>query len=405
MAILRPINVYRPTEDKFGLVSCRAYDDYEAAELAANMSFNPYSFLNIVHLAYHKIEQFSHQKRFNSVHQKFLDFVNSNTLEKENKDVFYVYEITQNQQTYTGIVGAIAIKDYLDGKIKKHENTLEYRVNNFKDFLSYAKINTEPVLLTYDDNLDINSWIQLKKQQEPDYFFSTTDHQTHKIWTLKTQSDIICVQEHFSNLEHLYIADGHHRLASASAYYQENTTNGNAKYCMAYILPYSQLKIWSFYRLVQFFPYRSMNAFLNKIQDYFSVKKISDTIIYPKDKYEFVCYHKQKYYLLKYKKLVVDDEFGSHQLDCYILQNTILEEFFGVKDIRNDERISYYPSNISFNDVKQLIDNGDYKIAFMVYPTSIEEIKQIADINEVMPPKSTYILPKFRSGLFIYPYF
>ena len=405
MAKLSTLKVYRPTSDKFGLVSCRSFDDYHPAELAASINYNSYSFLNVLHLAYQKVEQYSHEKRFNLVHQKFLEFINHQILEIEPKDVLYLYEIKHNQQTFTGIVGAIALQDYVNNHIKKHENTLTYRVNVFKDFLSFAKINTEPALITYPDSPEINTWIQLKKQQIPHYFFSTTDHQQHKIWTLETVSELDWIQQKFEKIKHLYIADGHHRLASARAFNIENKDCEPSNYFMAFLLPESQLKIYSFYRLVKFFPFKSVNEFVSAISEHFVIKKTSSSLLYPQDKFEFVVYLKQKYILIKYKKLLVDEDFSSKQLDCHILQETILERFFDLKDLRNDERIGYFPGNTSFLEFKKLIDNEDYQIGFITYPTSIEEIKNIADLNEVMPPKSTYILPKFRSGMFIYPYF
>ncbi len=405
MADLLPIKVYRPSSDKFGLVSCRSYDDYHPSELAASIEYNNYSFLNVLHLAYQKVEQFSHEKRFNLVHQKFLEFLSNKTLVSESKEVFYLYEISYENQSFTGIVGAIAMKDYQQKIIKKHENTLSYRVNVFKDFLSHAKINTEPALITYPDSANINTWVQLKKQQDPNYFFSTTDHQQHKIWTLETVSDLEWIQNNFEQIKSLYIADGHHRLASAEAYYKEHPNDEQAKSFMAFLLPESQLKIYSFYRLVKFFPFKSVNEFLTLVAEHYVIKKTSSSLIYPQDKFEFVVYLKQKYYLIKYKKLLADEDFSSKQLDCYILHETILQNFFGITDLRNDERIGYYPAQLSFLDIKKKVDDDDYKIAFMTYPTSIDEIKNIANLDEVMPPKSTYILPKFRSGLFVYPYF
>ena len=173
MAKIKPFKAVRPAADKVALVTCRTYDDYSSAELAAWLDFNPYSFLHVIHPAYANAQKVSLEKRFKAVANKYQDFKHEQILIEEEHPVFYLYEIQSKGQTFTGIIAGTSVKDYQDNVIKKHEDTLQYRVELFKDYLHQTNFNTEPVLITYPDSLEINTFIALRKKSEPVYEYST----------------------------------------------------------------------------------------------------------------------------------------------------------------------------------------------------------------------------------------
>lgn len=227
MAKIIPFKAVRPTPDKVALVTCRNYDDYSSAELGAWLSFNPYSFLHVINPAYMHSQKITLDKRFKGVAHKYQDFKDEGIFMEEEKAVFFLYEIQNKVQSFTGFVAGTSIEDYKNNVIKKHEDTLQYRVEYFKDYLHQTGFNTEPVLITYPDNEKLKSWIEEKKKSKPIYNYSTTNKEKHQVWKIETAADIEWLQKQFEQIPELYIADGHHRSASAELLYNEGKHLGN----------------------------------------------------------------------------------------------------------------------------------------------------------------------------------
>ena len=404
MAKIKPFKAVRPVADKVALVTCRTYDDYSSAELAAWLDFNPYSFLHVIHPAYANAQKVSLEKRFKAVANKYQDFKHEQILIEEEHPVFYLYEIQSKGQTFTGIIAGTSVKDYQDNVIKKHEDTLQYRVELFKDYLHQTNFNTEPVLITYPDSVEINTFIALRKKSKPVYEYSTTNKEKHTLWKIDTQSEIDWLQEHFENIPNLYIADGHHRSASAELLYEQDKHlgNENLNYFMSFLIAESNVKIYEFNRLIRDLNGLNKEEFIKKISKNFIIKAKDQEIWKPQNKFEFGMYLAGSFYALFYKHenhiatTVLDD------LDAQILYDKVLFPILGIEDLRNDERIDYIPGKQSISVIKDLIDEGEFEVGFMLYPSDINEIKALADNNLIMPPKSTYIEPKFRSGLVVY---
>ncbi len=217
MAKIIPFKAVIPTNDKVSLVTARSYEEYSAAELASQLDFNPFSFLHILNPIFVNQQKVGLEKRFKLVAQKYNDFKAENVLVKEENPVFYLYEIETKTRTFTGIIAGTSIEDYQQNIIKKHEDTLQYRVELFKDYLHHTGFNTEPVLITYPDNLDLNCWIENKKSESHLCQFSTTKKEKHTLWRIDKQQEINFIQNKFIEIGNLYIADGHHRSASAAA--------------------------------------------------------------------------------------------------------------------------------------------------------------------------------------------
>lgn len=406
MAKIIPFKAVRPVADKVALVTCRTYDDYSSAELASWLDYNPYSFLHVIHPAYANAQKITLDKRFKGVAHKYQDFKQEKVLFSEEDPVFYLYEIQSKGQTFTGIIAGTSVEDYQNNVIKKHEDTLQYRVELFKDYLHQTHFNTEPVLITYPDSVEINTFISLRKNSEAIYEFSTTTKEKHTLWKIDTQSEIDFLQDHFDKIPNLYIADGHHRSASAELLYQQDKHlgNKNLNYFMSFLIAESNVKIYEFNRLIRDLNGLTKEEFLKKLSEHFVIKSKNQELWKPQNKYEFGMYLDGSFYALFYQfnANIKREKSILENLDAQILYDKVLYPLLGIEDLRNDERIDYIPGKQSILVIKELIDEGEFQVGFMLYPSDINEIKALADNNLIMPPKSTYIEPKFRSGLVVY---
>lgn len=411
MSKIIPFKAVRPTPDKIGLVTCRNYDDYSSAELAAWLSFNPYSFLHVIHPAYVHSQKITLDKRFKGVAHKYQDFKEDGVFMEEEKPVFFLYEIKTKTQSFTGIVAGTSLEDYKNNVIKKHEDTLQYRVEYFKDYLHQTGFNTEPVLITYPDSDVLNNWIFEKKKSLPIYNYSTTNKEKHQLWKIDSDEEIQWLIKQFESIPELYIADGHHRSASAEMLYDEDKHlgNENLNYFMSFLIAESQVKIYEFNRIIRDLNGYSKDDFLEKLSEHFIIKDKEQELWKPQSKFEFGMYLEGHFYALFYKQesTALSSRAQSREnilenLDAQILYAKVLQPLLGIEDLRNDERIEYIPGKQSIATIKELVDEGEFEVGFMLYPSDISEIKALADNGLIMPPKSTYIEPKFRSGLLVY---
>jgi uncharacterized protein (DUF1015 family) len=411
MSQIIPFKAVRPTPDKVALVTCRNYDDYSSAELAAWLSFNPYSFLHVIHPAYMYSQKITLDKRFKGVAHKYQDFKDDGVFIQEEKAVFFLYEIQTKTQAFTGIVAGTSIEDYKNNVIKKHEDTLQYRVEYFKDYLHQTGFNTEPVLITYPDNETLNAWIAEKKKSAPIYNYSTTNKEKHQLWKIDSDNEIEWLTQQFENIPELYIADGHHRSASAELLYDEDQHlgNPNLNYFMSFLIAESNVKIYEYNRIIRDLNGYTKADFLEKLTEHFIVKDKEQELWKPQSKFEFGMYLDGNFYALFYKQTNSSELSSRAQsrdilenLDAQILYDKVLQPLLGIEDLRNDERIEYIPGKQSVATIKELVDEGEFEVGFMLYPSDISEIKALADNKLIMPPKSTYIEPKFRSGLMVY---
>ena len=412
MSKIIPFKAVRPTPDKVALVTCRNYDDYSPAELASWLNFNPYSFLHVINPAYMHSQKITLDKRFKGVTHKYQDFKNEGVFMEEDKPVFFLYEIQTKAQIFIGFVAGTSIDDYKKNIIKKHEDTLQYRVEYFKDYLHQTGFNTEPVLITYPDNENLDNWIAEKKKSPPIYNYATTNKEKHQLWKIDADEDIQWLQDQFEQIPELYIADGHHRSASAELLYDEDKHlgNQNLNYFMSFLIAESNVKIYEYNRIIRDLNGYTKQDFLGKLAENFIIKDKEQELWKPQSKFEFGMYLDGHFYALFYKQGsgVGEQAKQSRQpsilenLDAQILYVKVLQPLLGIEDLRNDERIEYIPGKQSISTIKELVDEGEFEVGFMLFPSDISEIKALADNDLIMPPKSTYIEPKFRSGLMVY---
>ncbi|AWH85642.1 DUF1015 domain-containing protein [Flavobacterium album] len=402
MAKIIPFKAVRPARDKVALVPSRSYDEYTPAELASQLDYNPFSFLHVLNPAYVNQLKISTATRFKAVRTRYEEFKDEQVLQKETQPVFYLYEIQSRSRIFTGIIAGTAIDDYKNNVIKKHEDTLPYRVEYFKDYLHQTGFNTEPVLVTYPEDTDLESWITAKKHKRPLYLFSSLNRDKHTLWRIKDEEDIRWLQEKFEAMESLYIADGHHRSASAEMLYEEDKPSGNENlnYFMSFLISENDLKIYEYNRIIHDLNGLSKEQFLKALSSDFTIENKGQQLWKPEAKFQFGMYLDGEFYALYLKETSFNSVFEA--LDAQILYEKVLHPLLGITDLRNDSRIEYIPGSKPVTVIKQMVDEGEYEVGFTLFPASIEEIKHLADNNLIMPPKSTYIEPKIRSGLVVY---
>ncbi len=409
MAVIKPFKAIRPTTDKVGFVASRSYQDYSRRELNAVLDFNPFSFLHIINPGYKYAKNVSGQERFKLVHNRYLEFLEDDVFLKDKKDSLYLYQMHKGSATFTGLFCGTSVQEYRNDQIKKHEDTLQHREKLFANYLETVKFNAEPVLMTYADNKTIAAILRKKMQAEPEYLFTTRDKITHRLWTV-SDSKIICeIQKAFNEIDSLYIADGHHRSASSNLL-AKNAEKKNPKhtgkepynYFMSYLLPESEIRIYEFNRMVKDLNGLSKEEFLIRLDEFYRIENQGVIDYKPSKKHHFSMYLEGEFYSLYLRKKVYKFTDALSRLDTQILYKTILEPILGIHDLRKDKRIEYGSGKHNIIKMKDEIDKGKFAVGFGLVPITISEIKAIADARLVMPPKSTYIEPKLRSGLAIY---
>lgn len=391
-----PFKAIRPSLDKAGLVTCRTYDEYTAAELASQLDFNPFSFLHVLHPGYVNIHKTDPTIRYTQVKNVYQDFKNQGILIEDDSEGYYLYELQSSSGNFTGFIAAVAVNDYLNGTLKKHEDTLAYRVDQFETYLNVSGFNTEPVLLAYSKNNQLSDEISNTKNQPVLYDFSTQNRDRHRIWKISNSESLKRIHRLFEQTESLYIADGHHRSASVTQLFQNhNSDQPKSKYFLGFIVEETEVKIHEYNRLIRNLNGLNSEHFLNKVSENFFIHNRGHEWYKPNYKGEFGMYFQGEFFSLKPK-------IPQTAVDPQVLYDLLLHPILGIEDLRNDSRIDYIPGTESITKMVQLIDEKQFAVGFTLFPVSFAEIRETADNNEILPPKSTYILPKLRSGLITY---
>ena len=404
-----PFKAIRPARDKAHLVATRPYYSYTKQILKAKLIHNPYSFIHIINPEFRKADKTEPNTigRFEKVRDKFNQFRDEGIFIQDEKPSFYLYRQSANDHEFVGLIVGASIDEYNKGEIKIHEETISAREETFKMYLDVCGFNAEPVLLAYKENREI---MQLQKglmSKRPEYEYTSTDTLKHELWVID-QPDLVQELAHqFETVKNLYIADGHHRCASSALLGNERLVENNflneklsSSYFMAYLIPEGSLKIYDFNRLVSDLNNRSAEEIIVMLEDSFEVSLMKKEFR-PTKKHEFAMYLHSKWYKLNLIQLPTSDNPTDH-LDPRILSKLILHPILGIKDLKTDSRISFLNGKTGMKGLQKKVDSGLAKIAFGLYPVSVRDLMHVADTNNIMPPKSTYIEPKLRSGLTVY---
>ncbi|MBC3759971.1 DUF1015 domain-containing protein [Hyunsoonleella sp. SJ7] len=412
MAKILPFRAVRPTRDKVGLVASRSYQSYTQPELEARLNYNPFSFLHIINPGYRYQQDIKGVERYALVRNRYLEFKEDGIFMQDDQPCFYIYKIVnRNGDTFCGIVAGASAEDYKNGVIKKHEDTIAYREEIFKDYLKTVGFNAEPVLLTYPDKPEITKIITEVEKKRAEFEFTTHFRDTHYMWLLKDAKHIETIRGIFQDIGTIYIADGHHRSASSNLLAEQlksenKAHSGNEAYnnFMVYLIPETELKIYEFNRLVKDLNGFSKERFLIKLDAMFRIENRGVDLYKPNKKHHFSMYLDGEFYSLYLRKGNYKINSSLDALDTQILYKTILEPILGISDLRNDKRISYSHGRNDLVTIKQKVDSGEFAVGFGLVPITVSELKAIADEGLTMPPKSTFIEPKLRSGVTIYEF-
>jgi uncharacterized protein (DUF1015 family) len=411
MAKIIPFRAFRAPRNTVHLVASRSFVSYSKASLGHKLKTNPYSFIHIINPQYSfkSRTKANSPARFRLVAKKFQEFIDRKIFVQDKKEALYLYKQSYKDNTYIGIIAGGSIDDYQSGTIKKHEHTIIKRENIFKNYLKITDFNAEPVLVTYPDNDEVSRVLNKYLEQRPEYDFMSSNSACHELWVIENQSDIKTIQEQFEQFDSIYIADGHHRCASSNLLGQtlrsenkKHTGLEHYNYMMTIFIPESKLNIMEFNRLVNDLNGLSENEFIDQIHDYFDVRPVSTKTFKPKAYNEIGMYINQKWYSLNARVGTFDPNHPVERLDVSILSNNLLEPILGIKDLRTDKRVQFLGGRHGSKELMNIVDKGKAKVAFALHPVTMDQLKTVADNHQYMPPKSTYIEPKIRSGLTLF---
>ncbi len=402
MIRIKPFKAIRPPRDKAYLVATRSYLSYNEEELDDKLSNNPFTFLHVINPSKGRKLSLGTEK-YMEVKKCFDKFRKQEIFIQDTKESYYLYRQVKEGNEYIGLIAAVAVDDYNAGKIKKHENTLTHREEMFTDYLETTGFNAEPVLLTYKDDPLLNKVFDQYVNTRSEYEFTSTDKVLHQLWLVNDPIHIDTISKAFLQQQELYIADGHHRCASSSLLAErlQGTSGDSHKFFMAFLIGEEQMKVYDFNRLIKGSNYKTMEQLLDELQDSFEIRT-EGAGYKPKGIHEIGMYMNGTWHSLRLKKGLVDLDNPVASLDADILSELILGPILGIENLKTDNRAGFLPGTDGMEGLKKKVDSGKFDIAFALYPVTVDQIKMVADAGMTMPPKSTYIEPKMRSGLTVY---
>jgi uncharacterized protein (DUF1015 family) len=412
MAILKAFKGLRPPKEIAKDLASRPYDVLNSKEARVEAKGNKYSLLHIIKPEIDLQEGIDeHEPQvYEKAAENFAMYQKNGWLVQENQDCLYIYAQTMNGKTQYGIVGCASVDDYMNGIILKHELT---RKDKEEDRMKHVRINNanmEPVFFTYPAVREIDEIVEkIVKNQSPEYDFTSVDGFGHHFWVISDTQIIAKIIDLFSKIPHTYVADGHHRTAAAALVGNEkrkNNPNHTGKeeynYFLAVHFPDNQLTIIDYNRVVKDLNGLTSEQFLEKLTKYFTVTLKGAEIYKPEKLHTFSLYLDGKWYQLDAKTGIYDDNDPIGVLDVTILSRLLLDEILGIKDLRTDKRVDFVGGIRGLGELQKRVDSGDMKAAIALYPVSMEQLINIANTGNIMPPKTTWFEPKLRSGLVVH---
>ena len=410
--IIKPFRGIRPPKTLVEKVSSRPYDVLNSEEARREAEGNPMSLYHIIkpEINFESGTDEHDPKVYTSAVEHFREFRQKGWLVQDSQDKYYVYAQTMNGHTQYGLVVAAWVEDYMEGRIKKHELT---RKDKEEDRMKHVRVNNaniEPVFFAYPHRDDLDQIIASITAGEPEYdFVAAPEGFRHTFWVINEPATIERITQIFKEIPSMYIADGHHRSAAAALVGNEkklqnphHTGNEEYNYFLAVCFPDNQLNIIDYNRLVRDLNGLTDEQFLEALKTDFEVEKMGKEIYKPQRLHNFSLYLSGEWYSLTAKQGRYDDQDPIGVLDVTISSNLILDKILGIKDLRTDKRIDFVGGIRGLGELKRRVDSGEMKMALALYPVTMQQIINIADSGNIMPPKTTWFEPKLRSGLVIH---
>ncbi|MFZ2258805.1 MAG: DUF1015 family protein [Clostridiaceae bacterium] len=410
--IVRPFKAVRPSKERAEQVAALPYDVMNSEEAREMVKGNPYSFLHVdkAEIDLPKdIDQYDDQV-YAKAKANIDKFLAEGTFIRDEKPNFYIYRLIMGDVSETGIVGAASIDDYSENRIKKHEFTREAKEKDRIRHVDTSNANTGPIFLTYPEDKDLSDLVAEWTAKTPEYDFTSEDGVQHTVWLVDGEAAIETIQKAFEAIPALYIADGHHRAASAVKVGQMRRDanpdyNGDEEfnYFLSVIFPSNQLKILDYNRIIKDLNGLTEDEFLNKIKEKFVVEEYTGAGQFkPEAKHTFGLYLPGRWFKLTAKPEVLHDEDTLKSLDVSVMADQVIDPILDIKDQRTSERIDFVGGIRGLAELERRVAEDGFAVAISFFPTAIDDLMKIADSGRVMPPKSTWFEPKLRSGLFIH---
>ena len=408
MADVRPFVCVRPNESIVDKVAALPYDVYNRKEAAQEVMREPQSFLAIdrAETQFDESVDMYSQQVYDKAKELFEERVADGTFITDTDSTYYIYALTMDGRTQTGLVACASIDDYLNNVIKKHENTRADKELDRINHVDTMGAQTGPIFLAYRADSVITDAVNKTKQTDSLYDFTSPDGIRHQVWKMTDKTLVESVNHAFAGIDSIYIADGHHRAASAVKVglkrREQNpgyTGSEEFNYFLSVLFPDEELKILPYNRVIKDLNGLTDEQFIYKISEHFTVEG-SETPVAPVKKGTYGMYLSGRWYTLTAKSEILSDD-AVDGLDVAILQNNLFEPVLGIKDPKTDQRIDFVGGIRGLDELVRRC-NSDCKAAFSMYPTSISELFAVSDAGRLMPPKSTWFEPKLRSGIFIH---
>lgn len=412
MSIVRAFKAVRPAAELADKVAALPYDVMNSEEARQMVVGNPHSFL---HVDKAEIDLDPSIDLYDTrVYEKARDNLNKMIADgvfiQDETPCLYIYKQVMDGRAQIGIVGCTSIDDYRNNIIKKHELTRADKEQDRINHVDYCDANTGPIFLTYRANRTIDTLVAgVMAEKAPVYDFTSEDGITHTVWVMDDAAAVDTVCKEFAGIENLYIADGHHRSASAVRVgvkrreaKPDYTGDEEFNFFLSVIFPDDQLYIMDYNRIVKDLNGNTKEEFLAKVGEKFTVTPYDGDILKPEKKHTYGMYLDGKWMLLEAKEGTYDAADPVARLDVSILQNNLLHPILGIGDPRTDKRIDFVGGIRGLKALSDRVDDGSMAVAFSMYPTTMDDLMDIADAGAIMPPKSTWFEPKLRSGLFVH---
>lgn len=403
MAILKPFKAWRPKPEFAKEVACVPYDVINTSEAREMAVESPKSFLHVIrpeidHPAGTSVYD---EKVYQSGKQNLYSLLNSDTFIQEDKESLYIYRLTMNGRSQTGVFGCVSVEDYNNEVILKHEKTRPDKENDRTKHIVTQQAHAEPVMLTFRDTQGVYEFMNDHiRNHTPIYDIETADGITHTLWKVEDHSSLTGA---FQNISRIYVADGHHRCASAARVAKDFASNDpdhdgseEYNYFPAVLFPTDQLEILAYNRIVLSIP----DDLLKQMSARFKINKNAKPV--PQKKGTVAFYLNDNWFSIELSAAENSDPASS--LDISMLQKQILEPILGIKDQRTDPNIDFVGGIRGTDELEKLVDTGEAALGISLYPTSIEELLEVSDAGLLMPPKSTWFEPKLRSGLLVHTF-